>query len=140
MAYCSEEDVLQMIPAGELAQLSAETGSLPDAEVVAAAIGKAEGELDSYLGVRYVVPLAPTPTRVKALAVDLAIYHLYSRRSLIPGVRRDRYEAALAWLKQVARGGVVLAGAGGEPATQSREVAEVGSSVRVFSRDGLADW
>jgi len=140
MAYCSEDDLLKMVPESELADLTAESGEVPDSLVIAEAIGKADAEIDSYLGVRYVVPLAAPPAQVKALAVDLALYHLYARRSIMPPVRQQKFEAAVAFLKQVGAGQAVIVGPAGEPPTVAKEVAEAGGACRAFSRDTLADW
>jgi phage gp36-like protein len=140
MAYCSEEDILQMLPQAELAELSAESGDTPDPEVVADAIAKADGEIDSYLAMRYAVPLNPVPARVKALSVDLAIYHLYSRRSVVPTVRWQKYADAIAFLKEAAAGRTRIEGASGEPPTTPREVAEVESAARLFTRRTQGDW
>jgi phage gp36-like protein len=140
MAYCSEDDLLKMIPQAELAELTAESGEVPDSLIIAEAIGKAEAEIDSYLGVKYVVPLAAPPARIKALAVELAIYHLYSRRSVVPPVRQQNYEEAVAFLKQVAAGQVVIVGPQGEPPTLTKEVTDSTSAIRVFSRNTLGDW
>jgi phage gp36-like protein len=140
MAYCSEDDLLKMIPESELAELTAESGEDPDSLVIAEAISKAEAEIDSYLGVRYVVPLAAPPAQVKALAVDLAIYHLYSRRSVVPPVRQQKYEAAEAFLKQAAAGQLLIIGPQGELPTVAKEVTDATSAIRVFSRDTLPDW
>jgi phage gp36-like protein len=135
MAYCTEDDLLQMIPPGELAELTADSGEVPDHTVTAEAIAKAGGEIDAYLGVRYALPLAATPPLLKSLAVDLAIYHLYSRRSVAPQVRRQKYEAALAFLKQVAAGQAQVEGLDGEP-----QAKDFSGASRVFGRDDLADW
>ena len=116
MAYCSEDDLLKMIPQSELAELTAESGEVPDSLIITDAISKAGAEIDSYLGVKYVVPLATPPDRVKALAVDLAIYHLYSRRSVVPPVRQQKYDAAVAFLKQAAAGQMVIVGPQGRAA------------------------
>jgi phage gp36-like protein len=140
MAYCSEDDLLKMIPQSELAELTAESGEVPDSLIIIDAISKAEAEIDSYLGVRYVVPLSAPPAQVKALAVDLAIYHLYTRRSVVPMVRQQKYDAAVAFLKQVAAGQIVIVGPQGEPPTVAKEVADATSAIRAFSRDTLADW
>jgi len=140
MAYCSEEDLLKMIPQSELAELTAESGEVPDSLIIAEAISKAEAEIDSYLGVKYVVPLAAPPARVKTLAVELAVYHLYSRRSVMPPVRQQNYEEAVAFLKQVAAGQVVIVGPQGEPPTVAKEVADFTSAIRAFSRNTQADW
>jgi phage gp36-like protein len=140
MAYCSEDDLLKMIPSEDLTDLTVESGEVPDSLIVSDAIGKADAEIDSYLGVKYVVPVSPTPEQVKALSVDLAIYHLFSRRSIIPPVRQQKYEAAVAFLKQVAAGQAVIIGPGGESATMAHEVADATSAVRCFTRDTLSDW
>jgi phage gp36-like protein len=140
MGYCTEDDLLQMIPQSELAELTAESGEVPDSLILNEAISKAAAEIDSYLGVKYVVPLAAPPARVKALAVELAIYHLYSRRSVVPPVRQQNYEEAVAFLKQVAAGQAVIVGPQGEPPTLTKEVTDANSAIRVFSRDTLTDW
>lgn len=139
MAYCSQDDLLKMIPSAELASLTAESGDEPDAAVVAEAIAKAAGEIDAYLAVRYVLPLTATPPQVKNLAVDLALYHLYSRRSVAPLVRRQNYEAAMAFLKEVAAGQALVEGAG-EPSGENRQVGEFSGAPRVLGRNGLSDW
>jgi phage gp36-like protein len=140
MAYCSEDDLLKMIPQEDLADLTVESGEVPDSLIIIEAISKAGAEIDSYLGVKYVVPLTTPPAQVKALAVDLAIYHLYSRRSIVPPVWQQRHEAAVAILKQVVAGQMVIVGPQGEMPTVAKEVADAASAPRAFSRHTLADW
>jgi phage gp36-like protein len=140
MAYCSADDLLKMIPQADLADLTVESGEVPDSLIIAEAINKSTAEIDAYLGVKYVVPLSSPPDQVKALAVDLAIYHLYSRRSIVPPVWQQRYEAVMTFLKQVARGEVVIVGPGGEAPTLAKEVTDASSAVRVFSRCTQRDW
>jgi phage gp36-like protein len=140
MAYCTQDDLLKMIPEEDLTDLTVESGEVPDSLIIADAISKADAEIDSYLGVKYAVPLSPTPDQVKALAVDLAIYHLFSRRNLVPPVRQQRYVTAVALLKQVASGEIVIIGPEGEPATVAKGVTDATSSVRCFTRDTLMDW
>jgi len=140
MAYCSEDDLLMMIPQSELGELTAESGEVPDSLIITDAISKADSEIDSYLGARYVVPLAAPPAQVKALAVDLAIYHLYSRRSVVPMVRQQKYDAAVAFLKQAAAGRILIVGPQGELPTVAKEIAEVTSATRGFTRDTQAGW
>ena len=139
MAYAVLEDLLKMVPEDELAQLTSEAGGLPDALVAAEAIARADAEIDSYLGVRYQVPLAPVPHRVKALSVDVALYHLYSRRGVAPEIRRRQYEDAIAFLKLVAAGQALIEGVGGEPPA-SQKTEDITGATRLFSRDGLGDW
>jgi len=140
MAYCTQDDILKMISPEELAELTAEAGGTPDSQVVADAISRGEAEIEAYLGTVYAVPLSPVPPLLKALAVDLAIYHLYSRRSVVPQVRKQKYEAAVTFLKEVAAGQAVVATASGQPAATNRETTELTGAERLFRRDTLKDW
>ena len=139
MAYCTQDDLLLMITVEELAELTTEMGEAPDLMVVEEAIAKADGEIDAYLGVRYSLPLVGIPDQVRSLSVDMALYHLYSRRSVAPLVRRQKYEAAVAFLKQVAAGQAVVGGPG-DPAGDARQVEEFSGAPRVLDRDGLSEW
>ena len=49
MAYCSEDDLLKMVPQSELADLTAESGEVPDSLVVAEAISKADADKAVHL-------------------------------------------------------------------------------------------
>ncbi|MFP3866880.1 MAG: gp436 family protein [Desulfobacteraceae bacterium] len=140
MAYCSQDDLLKMIPLEELAEITSESGGTPDPAVVAEAIAKADSEIDSYCAVQYLVPFAPVPDRVRSLSVDIALYHLYSRRSVAPMVRRQKYEDAMAQLKAIAQGTAVLNIAGNPATATGREVSELASETRVFSRTTQGRW
>jgi phage gp36-like protein len=129
-----------MIPQTELAALTAESGEVPDGQVVAEAIARADAEIDAACGLRYTVPFSPAPELVKSLAADLAVYHLYSRRGVAPEVWRQKYQDALAFLKQVAAGQATLAGSGGEPPPAERQSPDFLSADRLFSRDTLGEW
>lgn len=139
MAYCTQADIEKLIPEQELAELTAESGDTPDADVVAEGIAKADAEIDAYCGARYTVPFASVPAIVKSLSVDIAIYHLYSRRSVAPEVRRQKYEDAVKFLRDVSAGKATLGDSEAE-ATVSEDVAEISSSTRVFSRTNMEGW
>lgn len=140
MAYCTESDLLSLIPKKELAELTTDSGDLPDSQVVAEAIDRADAEIDAYLGSRYTLPLTPVPDQVKGLSMDMALYHLYSRRSLAPPVRRQKYEAGLNFLKQIAAGEAVVEGAS-ELLTERAQVgSEFSSATRIFSRTTQENW
>jgi phage gp36-like protein len=139
--YCTLDDLLALITETELAQLTTESGDTPDSEVVSEAIARGEAEIDAYLGKRYSLPLAAVPPRVKGLAVDIAIYHLFTRRNIGEGVRRQRYEDALKFLRDVADGRAEIVGLdGAEPAGGAQEVVEVSSATRVFDREKMSGW
>jgi len=140
MAYCTQSDLLNLIPVQELAELTTDSGDIPDSQVVAEAIDRADAEIDAYLGSRYTLPLNPVPDQVKGLSMDMALYHLYSRRSLAPPVRRQKYEAALSLLKQIAAGEAIVEGAS-ELLTESSQVeSEFSSAPRIFSRTTQENW
>lgn len=140
MAYCTESDLLSLIPQKELAELTTDSGDLPDSQVVTEAIDRADAEIDAYLGSRYTLPLTPVPDQVKGLSMDMALYHLYSRRSVAPPVRRQKYEAALSLLKQIAAGEAVVDGAS-ELLTETPQVeSEFSSATRIFSRTTQENW
>lgn len=139
MGYCTVDDLLLLIPLAELAELTTELEDLPDYTVAENAIDKAGAEINSYLGVRYTLPLAAAPPQLRNLTADMALYHLYSRRSLAPQVRRQKYDDAVAFLKQVAAGQAIVDGAG-NPAEANRQVAEFSGALRAFSREDLSEW
>lgn len=139
MAYCTQDELLLMITVEELSELTTEMGEAPDLMVVEEAIAKADGEIDAYLGIRYSLPLAGIPDRVRSLSVDMALYHLYSRRSVAPLVRGQKYAAAVAFLKQVAAGQALVAGAG-DAAGDAGQVEDFSGAPRVLDRGGLSEW
>jgi hypothetical protein len=46
----------------------------------------------------------------------------------------------VAFLKQVAGGQAIINGPAGEPATAAKDVADVSSAVRCFTRNTQRDW
>ena len=142
MAYCTQSDLLTMIPLQELAELTADSGDTPDSGVVNEAIHRADAEIDAYLGMRYTLPLSPLPDQVKGLSIDMALYHLYSRRSVAPTVRRQKYEAAISFLKLVAEGEAVVEDVDGDSSMEGGQVqvgSEFSSATRLFTRN-TQDW
>ncbi|RJR38689.1 MAG: DUF1320 domain-containing protein [Deltaproteobacteria bacterium] len=140
MSYSTQSDLLKGISEEELAELTAESGGTPEATMVSEAIAKADAEIDAYCGMRYQVPFSPAPEMVRSLSVDMAIYHLFTRRSLEDKVRRQKYEDAVAFLKNVSKGLATLGATALPPAEVESAVAEISSSDRVFSRDTLKNW
>jgi phage gp36-like protein len=70
------------------------------------ALDDATAEIDTYIGSRYILPLASTPTVVNRYCLDIARYMLDRIRS-----REDvrlRYEDALKWLGMLASGKVSI--------------------------------
>lgn len=108
----------------------------PDVEALRAALGQASSEMDSYLGVRFTVPIAPVPQLLVRYCVDIAIYQLAPDAGSYTDEKRRRYEDAIRWLQAVAAGKAAL------PVTPPTEdtqqpVPEMVSSTRLFTRTKL---
>jgi phage gp36-like protein len=141
MAYCTQTDLEKLIPALSLAQLTTESGSIPDVDIVAEVIDQADAEIDSYCGRQYSVPFSPVPDRIRTLSVDIAIYRAYLRRQLVPDPARQRYEDAINFLKDVSKGLAVIGTSDSPPDATSTGVNTVtfSSNDRLFSRDTMYD-
>lgn len=140
MAYCDQDDIEKLIPEQELAELTAESGNIPDADMVDKCIAKADAEIDSYLGVKYTVPFTATTARVKSLSEDIAICYLYSRRSVAPELRQENYENTINYLRDVAAGKAVLLDRTSEATGTGKENPEFSYQDKVFSRDLMTDF
>ena len=113
MAYIVQSDLETRVGTARLGQLTAETGSTPDATAVAEIMASAEGEVNGYLARRHAVPvdLSAHPdlaATLKGYCLDIAAYRAFSRR---PPVAEDVSKArgnAIEWLKAVSEGKIVL--------------------------------
>lgn len=107
---------------------------------VAAAIARADAEIDTWCAQRYLVPLAIVPPIISGLSADLAIYYLYSRIvETIPEARAAAHKNALSLLKAISAGQVTLSAATPpEPAASGSGASFVGAD-RVMSRTSLRD-
>lgn len=119
MAYLTQNDLLQRMTLSQLAQLTDDSGAKPpsvNAGVVAGALDEASAKVDGYCRNKYAVPLQ-TSSEVTAIARDIAVYLLFSRRpGQIPEAARQRYEDAMSLLKDVSAGKAVLDQPVGQPA------------------------
>lgn len=138
MAYCSIDDILRVIPEGELAELTTEVGTSPDTDVVNEAVAKADALIDAYCGRQYAVPFDPVPELVESLSVDIAVYRLYLRRRVVPDPARQRYEDALSFLKDVSTGKAVIS-ADAATAASGSDVVQMEANDRVFTREAMSD-
>lgn len=79
-----------------------------DADVVTEALEDASAEIDSYVGVKYPLPLATVPRVLSQLCVDIAFYKLSADADMATEERRQRYDDAIGLLKRFAKGEVTL--------------------------------
>lgn len=140
MTYATQADLTDRFGATELAQLSdRESGQVIDIAVLGLALADADAEIDSYLATRYALPLPSTPAVLVRLACDIARYRLYDDRTT--EAVRNRYTDAVALLKRLASGEVLLDGAPTPPTANPSTVSvAVRSPERLFSAQALASY
>ena len=82
-----------------------------NSEVITQAIADADAEIDAYCGSQFSgLPFSSVPDIIRAKAVDIAIYHLYSRRQGAPEWRAKRYDDAIKFLAKVSEGKITFGG------------------------------
>jgi len=146
MSYVSNSDVEERLGSAAYVQLTDDsgTGSADEDKVTEARLG-AEGEVNSYLGRRYAVPVDTTvhselAAVLKSVTLDLAECRLHARRPPVPDDVRQKRHASVQWLQRVAAGEAVLPATtevDGNSAT-GIEGSVTGTS-RVLSREEMED-
>ncbi len=144
MAYVTNNDIEERLGTAAYVQLTddAGTGSADTDKVDEARLG-AEGEVNSYLGRRYQVPIdltrhAEVADVLKSFVLDLVEYRLHARRPPVPGAVSNKRNQAIAWLDRVARADVVLPSV--DPILENSATgisAVTSSNERFFTRDDL---
>lgn len=138
MAYCDQTDINDQVDERNLILLTDDddTGSV-DSDKVDAAILKADALIDSYLAVKYAVPMDTVPAIVKKLSVDIAVYELFSRRDSVPESTQKRFDDAVTFLKDVAQGRAGIPGATSADSSMSSNAPTITTSSRIFSRSKM---
>ncbi|MBW7888387.1 MAG: DUF1320 domain-containing protein [Bacteroidetes bacterium] len=117
MAYTDKNYFLKKISAAELNKL---TGA--DDENLIAAIAFADSMIDSYLtGVVKTLPLETVPDVIKQFSYDIAIFSMHDRIQYtdIPDWVKNKYDSAVFFLKDVARGQANIPGLTSEQKDES---------------------
>ena len=136
MAYATKANLIARFGEEELTQLTDRAdpamGAIDDA-VLTAAMSRADALVDSYLRVRYTVPLSPVPAEVAHQAEGIARRYLYDDGA--PEGVQALYDEAIAWLKDCQAGRVLLDAATTTAATGTGSVggAEFAESVNDFA-------
>lgn len=142
MAYIVQADLTEVLSAVTLLQLTDdEKNGTQVAARVASAISSSEGEINGYLGVRYVVPVAGiVPPLIRKWDLDITNYFLHQRRR-VPDDVRQAYEDAISRLRDVAAGKMTLGIAPTpEVSLPLGGTGAVYGPPRVFTRDTLASY
>jgi phage gp36-like protein len=114
MAYVSHADIEERLGTATYVQLTDDAGTgSADLDKITEAQLAAEGEVNSFLGRRYAVPINLTNHSelsglLKSITLDLIEFRLHARRPPVASDIRYKREAAMNWLRGVASGQWVL--------------------------------
>ena len=101
--YATRDNLEERFGEGELQELeSMQTAG----NSIEEALQDASEEIDSYIAVRYELPLPSTPSTLKRVACNIARYRLYFQRPTEE--IENRYKAEIDFLKRVADGKATL--------------------------------
>ncbi len=101
--YATRQDLEARFGLGEIANLEAMQTSVNS---IADSLQDAAEEIDSYIAVKYQLPLPSVPSTLKRVACNIARYRLYFQRPTEEV--ENRYKAEIDFLKRVADGKAVL--------------------------------
>jgi len=120
MPYATSDDLQARCLERDLIAITDETNQAVDVARLATALGDASAEIDSYLGLRYVLPLVDAvtgaaiepPLLLVRACCDIALYNLQVLRPA-DDIKDAlaRYNAALKMLRMMSVGDVQIAGA-----------------------------
>jgi len=142
MAYCELSDIEKQIPEQILIELTDDDGTgAVDTGNVDRAIEDADDEIDSFLSLRYSLPLPSTPGLVRRMSVDLAICNLYARRPHldIPESRKERCDNDRKLLEEIGKGKLSLGSDAPDPSNTQNSV-DIASGDRIFTRDKMSGF
>lgn len=108
MAYATQDDIVDLYSERALYVADRNGDGVPDTDAVTKALNFAAGEMDTYLAVRYDVPIDPTNDILMQLNVDVALYRLASHADVLTDELRRRYEDAIDLLKRLSNGTAAL--------------------------------
>jgi len=105
--------------------------------VINSAMEDADAEINSYLAVRYAVPVEGSK-QLKAVACDIARYRMYDNDA--PEQVETRYQQRVTWLKDVAAGRATLGIAESITSQTLAVTTTKNRESRTFTRDSLANF
>ncbi len=143
MAYALRDDIITLYSEDALYVADRDGDGVVDAGAVARALTSASGEIDSYLGVRYSLPLEVAPELLRQFCVDIAIYRLALSCDVLSEEHRRRYEDTIKHLDKIAKGTASLNLPGpvdpdtGEATQTSPRPIVAGGPPREFTREKM---
>lgn len=112
MAYCTKDDILNIIPEQDLINLTVDTpvgDDVVNEAQLSSAIDYADSCINGYLRSRYDLPLSVIPDEIVKLCADIAVYRLYMRRpQSLPEHIKDNYKESIELLKNIQKGVFII--------------------------------
>ena len=145
MAYATQADIVEIYSQDALYVADRDGDGVVDTDAVERALKSASSQIDSFIGVRYSLPLTTPDDLLKQYCVDIALYLLASGRNVQSEEHRQRFEDALKHLEKIGAGKANLIvphdiiGADGNTTSASagpRPIV-VGGPERQFTRDKM---
>lgn len=139
VAYVTKAQMIDRYGDVELAQLTDfESAATIDDDILNGAIDDAADEIDSYIQVRYGLPLDVAPRVLIRINADIARYRLY--RDEAPDAVATRYQDAVRQLKDVAAGRADLGLDGDDEEVDAPAGAVHDAQTRINGRDNLGGF
>ncbi|MEL6785121.1 MAG: DUF1320 domain-containing protein [Pseudomonadota bacterium] len=141
--YAARADIENLYTAELVTQLVQRDEDADEDALVGDALTQATSEINSYLSVRYVTPLATPPAFIVRSCIDIAVYILAQSHNLMTEEITERYKRAIAHLKDIAAhkanvAGAALVGEGAANDDGSANVMFEGDD-RLFTRRTMGD-
>lgn len=111
--YLTSAEVVTRLGTKRAYELTTETGTTPDTDIIDDVIDEAEGEANSYFARRYATPVdvsahADAVAALKGKIIKLVIYGLEARRERPSEATISDRKDAIDWLTKVANGTILL--------------------------------
>jgi len=138
MGYATKQDLIDRFGQPELIELTDRatppTGVIDDV-VITRALADADAQIEAYISITHTLPLSPIPATLVRMAGDIARYYLYEDRATEQV--KERFEAAIAFLKNVAAGKAGLGVDAGGSAPAPAATVQFPKSQKVFAREDI---
>ncbi|UWQ00849.1 DUF1320 domain-containing protein [Aliiroseovarius crassostreae] len=108
MTYATQEDIIAAYSEDALYVADRDGDGVIDTGAVTKALEAASAAIDSYIGVRYTVPIEGGNVLLRDYCIDIALYRLALARDVQTDEHRRRFEDAVSALKEIARGNATL--------------------------------
>ncbi|XWN29754.1 MAG: phage protein Gp36 family protein [Devosia sp.] len=107
MAYATEVDLTNLWGEPLLLRLTdKDRDNVVDSALVSDVLDRASAMIDSYVSSRYTLPLPVNPKVLTQHCCNIGIYYLANDAGLVTEDMRRRYEDAIKWLLDLAKGNV----------------------------------